>query len=185
MAAPIGQGYSFVDPRQADAATAKGTNTGLAINALAQTTGLPLLGSSSGSAGGFNGVGGAGYPSTVAMPDSSGATSAAFARGKDQAGESARAAVNALNDEMGSQQMLGSGQHAQQLGQVVNHANAGVNELTREQAIQNATMANDNAKTQYQGNITQRGQNINAAQEAARMQQQQMQGLLSAMGGLY
>lgn len=180
--APMLPGVIPQDPAQRTG-TQKGTDMGQAINALSQTTGLPMLGSSS--ASGFGVGGGAGGGAAVTMPDTSAATGAAFARGKDQAGSTARAAVNALNDEMGSANMLGSGQEGTQLRQITEHAAAGSNELTREQAIQDATNANDNARMTYQGNITQRGQDINAQQQAAQRQQQMVQGLISALGGLY
>lgn len=164
----------------------KATQAGEALNALAKITGMPLLGSSSGSSTGYGGgMGGTGTPA-MGMPDTTGATSAAFARGKDQAGSTARAALTALQEEMAGRNMLGSGQEAMATADVINRAGAGVNELTREQAIKDATFANAKATEQYRGNITMRGQDLNAAQEAQRQQQQALQGLLSVIssGGL-
>jgi hypothetical protein len=161
----------------------KGTDAGEALNALAKVTGMPLLGSSS-SSGSGSGSGGAGTLPAVQMPDTSAATGAAFARGKDQAGSTARAALSALQEEMAGRNMAGSGQEAMATADVINQAGAGVNELTREQAIKDAQFANQRGIEAYRGNITQRGQNINVQQENQRRASQAMEGLLSVMGGM-
>ncbi len=157
----------------------KGTNAGLALKALAGASGLPLLGSSSGTA---TGVGaGVGYGAPVLMPDTSAATSAAFARAKDQTGLNTRASLTAMEDQLGASQMLGSGAEGKLTGDIIQQGQAGLNEQGREQAIQDVQTANQRANTEYQGAITQRGQNINAAQQDAARQQQALQGLLSVI----
>jgi hypothetical protein len=157
----------------------KGTNAGEALRALAETTGLPLLGAS----GMFGAGGGAGGGSIAReqMPDTTGAVNAAFARGKDQAGLNARAALTGLQNEMAGRQMLGSGAEAGQTRQIIEHGAAGINEMNREQAIQDANMAGQRASEVYQGNITQRGQDMQAKQaEMARLAKMQ-EGLLSVI----
>jgi hypothetical protein len=179
-----GQGYEY-DPNGSFYKTPvqKATDAGSALNALAKVTGLPLLGSMSGSSASGSGAGGGSSVPQVQMPDTSGAVNAAFARGKDQAGSTARAALSALQEEMAGRNMLGSGQEAMATADVVGKAGAGVNELTREQAIKSANFANQRGLEQYKGLITQRGQDLNVQQENARRAQQAMEGLLSVIGG--
>ncbi|MEK7855526.1 MAG: hypothetical protein AAB288_05510, partial [Acidobacteriota bacterium] len=63
----------------------------------------------------------------------------------------------------------------------------GVNEVTREQAIQDAVYAGQQGAMQYGGDITQRGQDLSAQQANATRQQQMIQGLLQFLppGMLY
>ena len=162
----------------------KGTNAGQALKALQEASGLNLLGS--GSSSGFGGAGGAGVP-RISMPDTTAANAAVFARAKDQAGETARAALTGLRGEMAGRGILGSGIEGGETANIIGQAAGGVNEITREQAIQDAANQARLAGTQYQGDITQRGQDINNQQSAAARQQQMIQGLLSVLppGMLY
>ena len=160
----------------------RGTNAGQALRALAEASGLPLLGSSSSSGAGGMG-GGVGSLPAIAMPDTSAANAAAFGRAKDQAGQTARASLTALRNEMAGRGLRGSGIEAGEVGKTIARGAAGVNEFTREQAIQDAGNAADLAKQEYQGRITQRGQDIGVAQANASRQQQQLEGLLGLIGG--
>lgn len=171
--------YDANDNPGGQVATDNGTNAGLALKALAETTGMPLLGSSSGS-GGY-GAGGDGTAPPIQFPNTTGGTDAAFARGKDQAGMTARAALNGLQEEMSGRGMAGSGQEAMATADVVGRAASGVNEISREQAVKDAQFGNQMALENYKGSITQRGQDINAKQEAARQQQNALQGLMSVI----
>lgn len=184
---PIGpmSGDQLVDPNTGQLRSTgaqKGTNAGEALNALLKTTGLPALGSSSGSSGSGSGSSAASVP-MVQMPQGSAGSDAAFARGKDQAGQTARASLTALRGEMAGRGLRGSGIEAGEVGKTIARGAAGVNEFTREQAIQDAGNAADLAKQEYQGRITQRGQDIGVAQANASRQQQQLEGLLSLIGG--
>ena len=166
-------------PEEKNHTEGEGTEAGQALRALAEASGLPLLGSSSGSASGA----GADYGSLppIAFPDTSAATSAAYARAKDQTGLNTRAALTALQDQLAGSQLLGSGQEAAATRDIVGRGQGGLNEVTREQAIQDVGTAERRAGQEYQGRITQRGQDINAAQQAAARQQQVLQGLLSVI----
>jgi hypothetical protein len=132
-------------------------------------------GALSGSASG----GSATLPGQVAFPNAQAGVDAAFARGKDKAALNARASLTGLTEALGSRNMLGGSTESQGIGEVVGRAGQGVNELIREQTIQDANLANDRAKLEYQGKIQQRGQDINAAQEQARQRQSSLNSLLS------
>lgn len=160
----------------------KATEAGSALNALANITGLNLLGGSSSSSASAGGAGGAGgYVSPIAFPDTTAATDAVFARAKDKAALNARASLRGLTEAMASRNMLGSGVESAGMGEVVGRAGQSVGDTIREQAIQEAAARQRAAEMEYQGRITQRGQDINAAQEAAQRQQQALQGLLSVI----
>ena len=156
----------------------KGTEAGQALKALQEASGLNLLGSSNASGGGGGGVGS--LP-PVAFPDTSAANAAVFGRAKDQAGQTARASLTALQNQMASRGILGSGIEGGNTARIIGEAAGGANEITREQAIQDAKAGNTRAAQEYQGRITQRGQDISAAQANAARQQQTLQGLLSVI----
>lgn len=86
--------------------------------------------------------------------------SAAFARAKDQAGSIGRSALNSLNDVMGARGITGSGIGVNQAGGVVQEGARQLGDVNREQLIQSLAMARQRASEQYQGNITQRGQDV-------------------------
>lgn len=155
-----------------------GQNAGEALKALQDASGLNLLGFANGSAsGGAGGVGAA----HVAPPDMSGARSAAFGRAKDSAGQTARAALESLQSEMAGRGILGSGIEGGNTANIIAKAGQGVNEVSREQAIQDANAASQYGQMQYQGDITQRGQDLSAQQANLARQQQMMQGLLGVL----
>ena len=127
----------------------------------------------------------------VAPPDVSAARSAAFARAKDQSGQTARAAIDALRGEMAGRGVLGSGIEGGRTAEIVGQAAGGLGEVSREQAIQDAIAAAQYGAMQYGGDITQRGQDLAAQQQRAQLEQQRqaqmLQGLLQFMppGMLY
>ena len=165
----------------------KGTDAGTALRALQESSGLNLLGSYSATGtGGFGGGdGGAGSAPRVSMPDTAAANAAIFARAKDRAGEIARSALQGLQGEMAGRGLLGSGIAADQTRQIVERGAGGLQEVGREQAIQDALNLARRGEMQYQGDITQRGQDLSAYEaQAARdaaLRAQQMQGLLSVI----
>src|SRR3990167_7770732 len=119
----------------------KGTNAGQALKALQEASGLDLLGASSSAGVGAWGGAGDGLGGTapqVSMPDTSAARNAIFARAKDQAGQTARAALTGLQGEMAGRGLLGSGIEGSEMANIIGQAAGGVNEVTREQAIQDA-----------------------------------------------
>ena len=90
------------------------------------------------------------------------ARAAAFARAKEQAGQTANASLAALRGLYEGRGTMGSTMEAADAGRVIGGAGAGVNAFTREQLLSDLARAAEIEDMQYQGNITQRGQDINA-----------------------
>lgn len=186
LATNAGYTWDPVENQYVKTGASKGKNAGEALKALQDASGLNLLGSynTSGSGGGLGGP----LPPTVNYPDNSAARNAAFARAKDQAGQTSRAAIEALRGQLAGRGLLGSGIEGGQTAEIIAQAAQGPNEVTREQAIQDALNAAHVADISYQGGITQRGQDISALEAERARQAQQLQGLLSVFqnaGALY
>ena len=116
--------------------------------------GLPgVVGAAGG--GGYSGAAGGGI---AGQEDA--ARQAAFARAKDQAGLIGRSAVNSLQNVMGGRGLVGSSIGGQQAAGVINQGATQLGDVNREQAIQDLQNARQRASEQYQGAITQRGQNL-------------------------
>lgn len=151
----------------------------------------------SGSGGGVFGQGGsgasgsaAGNVARIAAPDMTSSNAATFGAAKDRAGQMARASLDALNGELGSQGMLGSGAQVQGTKDIIMDAGQFTSDVNRQNAVNDAQMKGDFAKLGYQGDITQRGQDIQHeeanAQLALAQQDRQMkmlQVMLQALGG--
>lgn len=127
--------------------------------------------------------GGGGAPQHVDFGGLSGAEDAAqantFARAKDRAGDIGRSAMNSLAGVMGARGLTGSGLAANAAGGVINQQANQLGEVSRDQAITGANMARQRASEMYQGNITQRGQDIVANDS----QRNAMLGLLQGFQG--
>ncbi len=105
----------------------------------------------------------AGSPSRIApvtLPDRTAANAATFARAKDDVGAQSRASLDALAGEMGAQGMAGGGGQMQATRDVINAGAGHLGDVTRENAIQDAQIGADFAKTSYEGGIAQRGQDV-------------------------
>lgn len=155
----------------------------------------------SGSGGGLFGQGGSGTgtgsgsgtPSNIARiaaPDMTSSNAATFGAAKDRAGQMARASLDALNGELGSQGMLGSGAQVQGTKDIIIDAGQFTSDVNRANAVNEAQTKGDFAKLGYTGDITQRGQDIQNnqanAQLALAQQDRQMkilQVMLQALGG--
>ena len=86
--------------------------------------------------------------------------SAAFARAKETAGQNARASMASLNDVVAERGLMGSSVEAAQQGAIVGGAGSQVNDFLRDQAISEADRASEISDQEYQGQITQRGQEM-------------------------
>lgn len=128
------------------------------------------------------GAGQASAGSIVTYPDTTAGKDAAYARAKDQTGLNARASLNALQDQLGGNQMLGSGLAADQSRQIIEHGQGQLDEVSRAQAINDANSVEKRAATEYQGRIQQRGQDISVAQSNAARQQQVLESLFATFG---
>ena len=124
-----------------------------------------------GGGGGTGGISGGSNIAPVAMPDFTASNNAAFATAKDKAGKISRASLDSLRGELGATGNLGGGAEVQAVRDTVNE-NAGLlGQVSRDQAEKQAETAADFAKTGYAGNITQRGQDVSAAQANAQLAQ--------------
>jgi hypothetical protein len=107
------------------------------------------------------GLGGGG--ATIQPPDTSAAQEAAWLRAKDRTGQVSRSALTALQNAMVTRGIQGSGLEAAGTGGLMGQGAAELSDVAREQAIQDVNTQTDWAKTKYQGDITQRGQNASLA----------------------
>lgn len=89
------------------------------------------------------------------------ARAALFAREKDRIGQLARAGVDTTLSVLGERGLLGGGYEAAALGDVVSNTQGQLGDVSREQAIQALKRASERADLDYQGQITQRAQNLN------------------------
>jgi hypothetical protein len=182
---PTGEGFSMYQPDPNTRGTAifdgtSGSGVGSAASASKQASLNGLLHSTA--SGSTTGVQSAGAP-PVTMGDTSAGTAAAFARAKDQTGLNTRASLRAFQDQMAGNQMMGSGLEMTGTRDIVEHGAGQLNEVGREQAVKDAQMNNQRVMADYQGRVTQRGQDLNVAQSNANRQQQTLETLLSMIGG--
>jgi hypothetical protein len=120
-----------------------------------------------GSAGGSSGTstGAAGIPNITPV-DTSAAQQSAFARAKDQVGQETSGALTGLRSALGGRGMLGSGSEARGTALVANRGQGELGQVSRDQAMESAKLAQQTAETNYQGGITQRGQSLESQQAA-------------------
>lgn len=95
--------------------------------------------------------------------DTSGAQAAAFARAKDQVGQTSAGALAGLRSAMGGRGMLGSGAESRGTANVINQGMGELGDVSREQAIDSADQAQRTAEFNYSGGVQQRGQDIASA----------------------
>ena len=108
--------------------------------------------------------------------DEAGARAAAFARAKELAGSNALSGLKSVQDLAANRGMTGSSFEAGLAGEALGGGLGILDDYTREQLIQDLNRAANVSDTTYQGNITQRGQDL--------ARQQALFGLLN-QGGLY
>lgn len=194
-----GQQYQMYSPQwyQAqrsyakDASSAAGTAAGSFTNSYMNTAFPSLAGLSGAGAAGTFGLGGstagtgtagaAGAPGSsgpvgggtsvapLQMPDQSAKNAAIFAQAKDQVGQMSRASLDSLAGELGSEGMLGGGAQAQATRDIISQGEGQLGDTVRANAVNDANLAADFAKTNYQGALTERGQNIQAQEANARL----------------
>lgn len=99
----------------------------------------------------------------VAAPDNTAANSAAFGRAKDQTGEITRGAMSGLRSSLAGRGMMGGGAESRGTASVVNRGASNLANVSREQAIQDSNQKADFAKMGYEGDISQRGQDLSTA----------------------
>ena len=118
-----------------------------------------------------------GPASTIPAFDETGARAAAFARAKDQAGMTAHASLQALQDLMAERGLRGSTIEGSGIADILEGGAGGVNEFTREQLIQDLNRAAQVSDREASMGLTRRGQDL--------AYQQSLMALLNAGGALY
>lgn len=107
-----------------------------------------------------SGASGAPPPARMANVDTSAAEAATFNRAKDQVGQTASGALTGLRSALGGRGMLGSGIEGRATAAAAIGAEHELGDVTRQSAITKANLDNQNATTNFQGGIQQRGQDI-------------------------
>lgn len=131
-------------------------------------------------------------PATAAAND---ANAASFGQAKATAGALGRSSMEGLRSGLAERGILGGGTEARGLTTRLAEATNPLSDLNTQQLHENAATTQHNYdtavdvdKTRYQGDITQRGQNISAANAAADRQaaaaSQQRSSIMSALQGL-
>lgn len=93
-------------------------------------------------------------------PDNTAANAAAYASAKDQVGQSSRGALTGLAGAMAGRGIVGSGVEGRGQVGIVNQGQEQMGEVSRGLAENQANQAEQNALASYQGDVTQRGQDI-------------------------
>lgn len=167
-------------------AAAKGTAAGTTLSAAAKAAGVPLAGSGSTSTAGSGAStgsgsitsqptvpppsiaglnaavpgGGGSTHSHIADVDTSAAEAASFNKAKDQVGLESSGALAGLRSALGGRGMLGSGLEERGTASLASSAAGNLADVSRQQAVTRADEAQKNAETNFQGDITQRGQDF-------------------------
>lgn len=109
--------------------------------------------------------------------DENAARTAAFARAKEQAGQSALASVKALSDVMGERGLTGSSVEGNAMGEVIGGGASRINNYTRDQLGLDLNRAADIADNNQHNAIVQRGQDLSLIPS--------LMGLITRTGGAY
>lgn len=107
--------------------------------------------------------------------DETQARAAAFARAKEQAGQTALSSLKALHDVMGDSGRMGSSAEASGEAGIIGGAGSDINDFTRDSYINDTNRAAAISDRNYAGDITQRGQDMQRLQS--------MMALITAGGG--
>lgn len=185
--APSGYEYDPVQMQYTRTPTSAGDRLGQALNGLTGTfngfgggSAMGVDGSASGSGTSGSPVPNVSYPSTggAASPASTvapvqydsasldAADSAAFGKAKDQASQTARAALTGLSGELSARGMGGAGYEAGQIGGTLSREANTIGDASRSEAQNRADMMMHAADENYQGAVTQRNQDVNASTSA-------------------
>ncbi len=92
------------------------------------------------------------------------ARAASFGRAKELSGQNAQASLTALQDVMADRGMSGSTVEGNATAGILGGARGGMNDFIREQLLQDLARQAQIADQTYQGNITQRGQDLASRQ---------------------
>lgn len=96
----------------------------------------------------------------LAPVDTTAAETASFNKAKDQVGLESTGALAGLRSALGGRNLLGGGLEARATTQAATSAAGQLGDVSRQQAVTRADEAQKNATTNFQGDITQRGQDF-------------------------
>jgi hypothetical protein len=139
----------------ADTESSSGSGSG-SLEGIANT--IPRIGDSPDGGGGT--FAGPGRVEHINPIDMSKANSAAFGRAKDQVGQETSGALTGLRSALASRGMLGSGAESRGTVSAITKGQGQLGEVSRQQAENEANQNLDIAKTNYSGDISQRGQDV-------------------------
>ncbi len=131
------------------------------------------------SGGGTGSAGGAGYDE-IAPVNTDAATSAEFAHAKDQVGLESSGALAGLRSALGGRGLLGGGLEERGTASAANAAAGQLGDVSRQQAMTAADLAQKNAETNFQGKVTERGQNFQKEEAGNSLASNERLGQLSA-----
>ena len=98
--------------------------------------------------------------SDMPVPDTTAANAAAFAQAKDSVGEQMRGALTGLSGAMAGRGLAGSGFEGAGQSQVIQQGQGQLGDVSRQQAVTNADLAQKTAEENQAADVTQRGQTI-------------------------
>ncbi|SRR6266542_1757286 len=111
----------------------------------------------------------------ISMADTTASQNAEFSKAKDRVGRVGRASMNALSGEMRARGISGSGIEASEIGNRVDQASGALGDVANNQAVDALKRRYQIDDTNYQGDISQRGQDIGAGESNASRAMQALQ----------
>lgn len=110
---------------------------------------------------------------------------AAFSKAKDKVGGVMSGSMKALQNQFASRGLRGSSMEGRAVGSAVENGAGQLDDVARSQAVEGSRRAVDLAKTQYGGEIDQRGQDIGAETSERNFAATQQQAKLQSVLGLW
>lgn len=136
--------------------TSGGAGTGAAGGPITQVPGMGTVGTWTPSA----------LPPMPTLPNPQSTSDLAFGKAKDQVGSSLQGLMKALGNQFADRGISGSSTAGNTIADTLVKGNGQLAQVATDQAIHDANTANDFAKTQFEGSLTGRGQDIGALESA-------------------
>jgi hypothetical protein len=110
---------------------------------------------------------------------------AAYSQAKDKVGGATQGLMKSLQNQFASRGLRGSSIEGRQIGSALESGAGQLDDVARGQAVEGSRRAVDLAKTQYGGDITQRGQDIDAETADRSLDVQSQQSRVGSIMGLF
>lgn len=110
---------------------------------------------------------------------------AAFSQAKDKVGGATQGLMKSLSNQFASRGLRGSSMEGRAIGSGLEAGMGQLDDVARGQAVEGSRRALDVAKTQYGGDITQRGQDIDAETADRQIDASTQSGKLASVLGLF